>query len=128
MQTLIYLSVTEAISFTYEHALLAFAKSQFPALIVYDADNHSDPTTIRYAVDLLHQATQCVLIIEALEAPTGSIRGLLEKVIEQQAQCRVLFNGANALIERMLSLLPKEQVQKNLSVEEQQKTIIEWLS
>ncbi len=127
MRTALHISITESIPFSYEKAILQFIRTNVPAINVYDIDNHSESLTIQYAVDLLNQSDKCTIIIEASEAPAGSLRSLLQEVVEHPEKYLVLLNGKNILVERMLRLLKEEQVKKDLPVEVQQQQLIDFL-
>lgn len=123
MQVVLYVELTEAISFSYEKPILDWVKIRFTQAIVYDLDNHSEVLLIQYASELLEKAEKAVIIFHAVEASMGSLRILLEKVIQGKEKCLVCLNGHHAMLERMLSLLNPSQVKRNLTNQEQQDAI-----
>lgn len=125
MQAVIYVEIANEMSFSYEKPILNFIKANYPHITLYDFDNHSDAMMIRYAIELLAQTDQVLIIIEAKESPANQLISFFEKLIQFPHMYKVLFNGSNMLAERMLGILAKDEgkVKKDLSFLKKQQEI-----
>jgi hypothetical protein len=130
MQAVIYIEITDELSFSYEKPILGFIKTQYSGITLYDFDNHSDAVMVKYAVELLAQADQLLIIIQARESPTNHLISFFEKLIYYQDKCKVFFDGNHGLTERMLSLVNtgNQRIKKDLSLPEKQQEIQSFFS
>jgi hypothetical protein len=129
MKLLLCITIGPAIPVSYRNEVAGQIRNQMPEVVIYDCDNHSEALIIRYATDVLNQARQAAVLIQATTSDTaeepvlGSVRILFEKLLQQSDKALVLFGGQHSIAERMLSLLPAEKCIKNLNADDQVKAI-----
>lgn len=131
MKTLFFLEVIADVgSSSYQHPLATWAKDYLVDSTLFDFDNLSDPITYHYATDLLAKSTQTLVVITigSSEAPAGRLLPFLEQLVSQHPLGSVLLQGNHSLIERMLSLLPADNVSKTSDVSSAQQFIASKLA
>ena len=125
MKVTIHIEIGEYNKITYEKEVLAWMRQCYPHLITFDFDSHSEATVINYALDLLKQAEEIIVIIDCF--PGGNSNPLLkflDSLTRQKSKSvLVLYNGNDALIERMLSVLPKGMVIRDINIASQKEKI-----
>lgn len=125
MKVTIHIEIGEYNKMTYKKEVLAWMQQHYPHLSTFDFDSHSEATVINYALDLLKQAEEIIIIIDCF--PDGNSHPLLkflDSLTRQKSKSvLVLYNGNDALIERMLFVFPQEMVIKNLDVAAQKEKI-----
>ncbi|QHT66321.1 hypothetical protein GXP67_06440 [Rhodocytophaga rosea] len=124
MQAVLYIEITESLDFSYEKPLLAYIQQCFPQVIQFDIDNHSDAMLVSYAIKLLEEANQVLLIVEAREGKTQTLLPFFEKLLVYQYKTLVVYNGNNAAADRYIHLVADERKRKDIPMEEA-KTIIQ---
>ncbi len=115
MNLLLYVELSDTVPFTYQNSIFQKVQTRLPGILVYDCDNHSEPLTVRHAVDLLSQADTSVVVVKAGAGQLGSLRPLLEKLWQPAANRLVVCEGQNPVVEKMLGLLPPETLLKGLA-------------
>jgi hypothetical protein len=123
MQAVLYIEITDELTFFYEKRLLAYIQQYFPQVVQYDIDNHSDALLVAYAVKLLEEASQVLLILEASEGKTHVLLPFFEKLLVFQRKCLVICYGGNAAADKYLYLLEDERKKTNIPVEEARQII-----
>jgi len=109
MNLLLYVEVSPAVPFAYQNSMFQKAKTHLPGILAYDCDNHSEPATVRHAVELLSQADKAVVVVKAGEGSLGSLRPVFEKLWRAAGHLGV-GGGGNPAGAKMLSLLPPGKV------------------
>ncbi len=115
MNLLLYVEISDTVPFTYQNSIFRKVQTRLPGTMVYDCDNHSEPLTVRHAVDLLSQADKSVVVVKAGAGQLGSLRPLLEKLWQPALNRLVVCEGENPVVEKMLGLLPPETLLKGLT-------------
>lgn len=123
MNLLLSLTIGSPIPASYQNNIVETLKIRCSDLIVYDCDNHSEGLVIKYAIDLLEQSINAAIVIRISEADSaqklGSLRLLLERILHHPEKSRVFITGIHLLADRLLQVLPSEQVHRNLSEKKQ---------
>ena len=115
--------ITRETSYEYQVPLKEWFKSFHPDFLVYDFDNFSEAMVVDYALQLVNNAQQVVLILQAEpDSPLGGILKLMPIVIRQKQRVSVVFDGAHVAIERMLK--PLGSVARNVD-EDTLKSVME---
>lgn len=114
MEVILFIEITETITFQYDKPIREKIKALFPQALLYDFDNHSDALITKQAIELVEQATKAVVLIQAANGSTQTVLPFLEKVIRNKEKCLVLFNGSHPVVERMIRLLNEKQLQRDL--------------
>lgn len=115
MNLLLYVELSDTVPFTYQNSIFEKAQTRLPGIMVYDCDNHSEPITVRYAVDLLSQADKSVVVVKAGAGRLGNLRPLFEQFWQSAANRLVVCEGENPVVEKMLGLLPPETLLKGIA-------------
>ena len=115
MNLLLYVEISDTVPFTYQNSIFQKVQTHLPATQIYDCDNHSEPLTVRYAVDLLSQEDKSVVVVKAGAGRLGNLRPLLEKLWQPAANRLVVCEGENPMVKKMLGLLPPETPLKGLA-------------
>ena len=106
MQALIYITVSEEATYSYQLPLFIWIKQQHFEVVCYDFDNHSEALVADYAIQLLEQADKTMIIIKSKEnSPSqqrGSIIKLLNKAVRQQhKEVKLILNGTDPVFQKM---------------------------
>ena len=125
MKVTIHIEIGEYNKITYKKEVLAWMQLNYPHLITFDFDSHSEATVISYALDLLKQAEEIIIIIDCFpDGNSHSLLKFLDSLTRQKSKSvLVLYNGNDALIERMLSILPKGMVIRDIGIASQKEKI-----
>jgi hypothetical protein len=127
MKVLIHIELLNEPSVSYDKEMISWARENIRNLATFDLDNFSDQYMFKYAMELIEKEEKLVIIIEAKEkAQAGKMLGLIEKIIKHKDKCRVMMNGENAMLEKMLSLLGKNY-KSNISIIEQKEQVALFL-
>lgn len=98
--------ITRETSYEYEVPLKEWFKNFYPDFFIYDFDNFSEAMVVDYALQLLNNAQQVVLILQAEpESPLGGILKLMPIVMRQKQKTKLVFEGEHIAVERMLKPL-----------------------
>ncbi|GAB3193944.1 hypothetical protein ABID22_000391 [Pontibacter aydingkolensis] len=103
MQAFLYFNL--ATPATYRQPLLEQVKAALPQVAILDMDTKSGELVQRYALQLLRDAAQAVVVIKADESITdlSALMPLLEELFLEKPERLVLLQGAQARLQRMLS-------------------------
>lgn len=125
MQVLIHIEVANEFSGSYQKPIISWAKEQFPNLVTFDFDNFSEPSIMDYGIDLLKQAEQVIVIIDAdTEDKAGSLVKFMNKLTKEKDKSQlVVLNGNNQVLEKMAKILRSGHFLKNVDLLEQKKLV-----
>jgi hypothetical protein len=113
MNALISIEVVESPGFVYENPSISWVKKEYPKVITFDLDNHSDSTLFSYASKLIENEDKIIIYIDVKnEAGAGKLLGLVENIIKNKDKCLVIMKGNSRLLQKMFSLL-KESFRLN---------------
>jgi hypothetical protein len=122
MQALIYITIAENATFSYQVPLLDWAKQQPFDVLCYDFDNHSEAVVADYAIQLLNQADKALVVIE-YKTPSqqrNSVIKLLNKAVRQKNKdIKLILNGSNPVLEKMGKVLGETSFYADQSLENQ---------
>ena len=119
MNLLLSASIGPKLPISYYNPIEAYIKARLPSILFFDCDNHSEITIIRYALDLLKEATKSVIVIRVEEGAQmealGSLRLLVEQLVKSGDAVKIALTGTHPTLERLLVILPEDQVWKDLN-------------
>ncbi len=110
MNLFLYVEIAAQVPYVYQNSKLQEVKSHFSEIILYDCDNHSESLIIQAAVDLLKTADKAFVWIHANGGELGKIRLIVEKIIQPFGQVRVFYTGFQVTLDRLLQILPPENL------------------
>lgn len=116
MHLFLYVEVSPTVPATYQddafNSICQKARTRLPGLVVYDCDNHSEPSTVRHALGLLSQAVRAAVVVKAGAGQLASLRPLFEALWQPVAGRLVVYEGENPAADKMLGLLPPQTLLK----------------
>ena len=130
MLTAINVDVCDSDFVPYEKPVLQFIKAINPQIVTFDFDNFSEPAIIDYAIDLLNQSSEIIVLINLSAEEKGKfLLKFMDSLTRQRSKkVYIFFNGEDALISKMLSVFPAEKVFRNLSASDRKEKIREILA
>lgn len=125
MKVTIHIEVGDYNKTNYKKEVLTWMREKYPHLITFDFDSHSEATVINYAVDLLKQGEEIIVIIDVFtDANSNPMLKFLDSLSRQRSKSvLIIYNGKDELIDRMLSVFPKDSVIKNIDTSAQKDQI-----
>ena len=101
-----YIKVTPEPSFEYQVLEKEWTKTHLPDFYWYDLDNFSEGVVVDYALQMLQQAQNILLIIKAEpNSPLGGILKIIPQLHRSKSQIKVIFQGDHAQLQKMLKPL-----------------------
>jgi len=115
MNLFLYLQITdlpEGVKFY--SPITAYIKEQYPDVILFDFDNHSDTIISSYATKLLADSTNTVLFIESnLDSNLSKLMPFLTNLLDNPEGVKIILSGKNARLGKMISILPHLEIPEN---------------
>ena len=102
----LYAKVTPEPSFEYQIPIKDQVLTQLPDFYWYDFDNFSEGMIIDYVIQMVQQAKNIVLIVNA--KPNSALGGLLKLIPQlhrQKAKVKAVFQGEHAQLQKVLKPL-----------------------
>jgi len=128
MRVTIHVEIGDYHNTSYKKLVLSWMREKYPHLTTFDFDSHSEATVMNYAIDLLKQGDEIIIILDQI--PGGNGKPLL-RFMDTLSRSRtksvlIIYNGEDELLTKMLSAFPKEKVLRNLDVPAQKEKIKEF--
>lgn len=125
MKVTIHIEVGDYNKTNYKKEVLTWMQEKYPHLITFDFDSHSEATVINYALDLLKQGEEIIVIIDVFaDANSNPMLKFMDSLSRQKSKSvLIIYNGKDELIDRMLSVFPKDSVIKNIATSDQKDRI-----
>lgn len=125
MKVTIHIEIGDYHNTSYKKLILSWMREKYPHLTTFDFDSHSEATVINYAIDLLKQGDEIIIILDQM--PGGNSKPLL-RFMDTLSRFRaksilIIYNGEDDILTKMLSAFPKEKVLRNLEAETQKEKI-----
>jgi len=111
----LYIQVRNSqLNIKYTNTFIDFVKLSNPSVIVYDIDNFSDNLTIQYAIKLIKDSPKILVFLDAEEGSSlKQLMALLTNLLDKSESIRVLINGENERLEKMISILDYQKIREN---------------
>lgn len=101
-----YIKLTPEPSFEYQVPEKAWIETHLPDFYWYDFDNFSEGVVVDYALQMLQQAQNIVLIIKAEpNSPLGGVLKVIPQLYRSKSQIKAIFRGDHAQLQKMLKPL-----------------------
>lgn len=98
----------------YTNTFVAFVKLSKPSVMVYDIDNFSDNLTIQYAIKLVKESPKTLVFLDTEEGSSlKQLMALLTNLLDKSESIKVLINGENERLEKMISILDYQKIREN---------------
>src|SRR5690606_16722598 len=128
MRVTIHVEIGDYHNTSYKKLVLSWMREKYPHLTTFDFDSHSEATVMNYAIDLLKQGDEIIIILDQI--PGGNGKPLL-RFMDTLSRSRkksvlIIYNGEYEVLSKMLSAFPKEKVLRNLDVPAQKEKIKEF--
>lgn len=116
MQVFFYIQIGSFNSISFNNSFFSTIKENYPSIVTFDFDNLSEGFVVNYGIDLLERADAVCVFFESKEdVSPGSIISFINKLISYGRPLLIIFQGKNAVIEKMIKVFPEEQVLINTS-------------
>lgn len=125
MKVTIHIEVGDYNKINYKKEVLTWMREQYTHLITFDFDSHSEATVINYALDLLKQGGEIIVIIDVFpNANSKPLLKFMDSLSRQKSKSvLIIYNGEDELIDKMLSVFSKETVIRNIDTSTQKDKI-----
>ena len=118
MHLYIYLQARDISTISFQTPFKSFLRNEFPELVIFEADQASDPSHIQTGVKFIDEADRIILHIEDDgKTSLGSNMKLLEKLRKAKCQKRIFYSGSTKTIVSSLKMLSAEYLQNDFEVE-----------
>ncbi|MEA5260910.1 hypothetical protein VB264_24140 [Arcicella aquatica] len=98
----------------YTNTFVAFVKLSKPSVMVYDIDNFSDNLTIQYAIKLVKESPKTLVFLDTEEGSSlKQLMALLTNLLDKSESIKVLINGENERLEKMIGILDYQKIREN---------------
>jgi hypothetical protein len=126
MNLFVYIQITntpEEVKFY--NPFIPLLKEQPIDFVIYDVDNHSDSFLVNYVHQLINDAEQTILFVEAL--PDGKFKNLMSlftNLLDNPKQIQIILKGDNLSLEKILSILTYIKIPENTPITQPIEAII----
>lgn len=126
MNLFVYIQITntpEEVKFY--NPFIPLLKEQPIDFVIYDVDNHSDSFLVNYVHQLINDAEQTILFVEAL--PDGKFKNLMSlftNLLDNPKQIQIILKGDNLSLEKILSILTYIKIPENTPINQPIEAII----
>ncbi|MDR6564861.1 MULTISPECIES: hypothetical protein [unclassified Arcicella] len=98
----------------YTNTFVDFVKLSKPSVMVYDIDNFSDNLTIQYAIKLVKESPKILVFLDTEEGSSiKQLMSLLTNLLDKSESIKVLINGENERLEKMIGILDYQKIREN---------------
>ncbi len=98
----------------YTNTFVNFVKLSKPSVMVYDIDNFSDNLTIQYAIKLVKESPKILVFLDTEEGSSiKQLMSLLTNLLDKSESIKVLINGENERLEKMIGILDYQKIREN---------------
>ncbi|MEA5458358.1 hypothetical protein VB796_04880 [Arcicella sp. LKC2W] len=115
MNLFIYLQITnspEDIKFS--NPIIAYIKEHQNDTIVYDFDNHSDTLVLGYINKLIMDSDTTLIFIDTnLNSNFSKLMPFFTNILDNPQGIKIIMEGDNARLEKMISILPHLKIPEN---------------
>lgn len=115
MNLFIYLQITnspEDIKFS--NPIIAYIKEHQKDTIVYDFDNHSDTLVLGYINKLIMDSDTTLIFIDTnLNSNFSKLMPFFTNILDNPQGIKIIMEGDNARLEKMISILPHLKIPEN---------------
>jgi hypothetical protein len=118
----IYIELNEAQKISYFKEQIKWVKNTFPQIHIIEFDNFSDGILVDIAIDQIKKSTNIFVLIEVKNntSEPGLITRFLNSLTRlKEKNFHFIFNGNYVILERMVKTFGEENVDHNLTLEEQ---------
>jgi hypothetical protein len=118
----IYIEINEAQKISYFKEQIDWVKNNFPQIQIIEFDNFSEGFIVDIAIDLIKKSANIFVLMEVKN--NASEPGLITRFLNslkrlKEKNIRLIFNGNNLILERMIKAFGEENYNLNLNLEEQ---------
>jgi hypothetical protein len=126
MNLFVYIQITntpEEVKFY--NPFIPLLKEQPIDFVIYDVDSYSDSFLVNYVHQLINDAEQTILFVEAL--PDGKFKNLMSlftNLLDNPKQIQIILKGDNLSLEKILSILTYIKIPENTPINQPIEAII----
>ncbi|MCC5921286.1 MAG: hypothetical protein LAT68_05590 [Cyclobacteriaceae bacterium] len=129
MKTVIYIEITDQLTFNFNKTLLKKIKNLHPSVVTFDFDNLSEPSIVDYAISLVDQCNHVAIILQnSISKKSGNVMRFLDYLCDQDDKNKMLiFLGENEHLSPISKLAVGDQLFENISEKEQEDALNRFL-
>lgn len=117
MNLYIYLQAKDISIISFQTPIKGFLTREFPELVIFEADQASEPSHIQIGLNFINEAERIILHLDDDgKTSLGSNMKLLEKIRKANCQKLTIYSGDTKMILSSLKMLGSEFLQNDFEV------------